>query len=123
MEIGYEELRKKTLLKGTKTDKEAFFYLSMVQSFTSPTKMSIYAAQFFCIDRYSLLHVLSAIMANFLVVYQFRPLFDMDTATSAGNHAFTEIRNIVGGFLTVFEGLPKNHLIPCNDVQRNAESP
>lgn len=109
MNLGYDELRKKTLLKGTKGEKEAYFYLSMFQSYTSVTRMAVYAGQYFCLDRYSILHAVSAIMSNFLVVYQFGPLFDMDTVE------FKDLREIVGGFLEKFENLKPNHTVAIND--------
>ncbi|CAL8112928.1 unnamed protein product [Orchesella dallaii] len=102
----YEDLRKKSLLRGTYNERESFFYLSMFQSFTSTTKMAIYGGHFFCVDRYTILHVLSAIMSNFLVVYQFRPLFDLDTVDNEN------WRTITGDFLVEFEGLPPNHTHP-----------
>ncbi|ODN05816.1 hypothetical protein Ocin01_00857 [Orchesella cincta] len=105
----YDDLRKKSLLKGYYNEKETYYFLSMFQSFTSTTKMAIYGGQFFCIDRYTILHVLSAVVSNFLVVYQFRPSFDINTEKNK------EWRKTIGTFLTKFEGLPDNHIIPRMD--------
>lgn len=115
---GYEDLRKNALLKGQMTDKEALFYMSIFQSFTSTTSMSIYGAWYFCIGRYSILHVLSAIMSNFLVIYQFNPLFDMDTSNDEAE-SDQRLRSVFGTFLVNFEGLPENHTVPVSDSVRN----
>ncbi len=117
MKLGYDVLRKNSLLDENVLDKEAFFYLSMFQSYTSTTKMSVYGAQFFCIDRYTILHVLSAIMSNFLVVYQFAPLFDLDT------EGFPSLRMTMAEFLHAFEGLTKSDTTdPVSDTDRNPAS-
>lgn len=117
MKLGYDVLRKNSLLKENVLDKEAFFYLSMFQSYTSTTKMAVSGAQFFCIDRYTILHVLSAIMSNFLVVYQFAPLFDLDTV------GHENLRITMATFLHAFEGLtPSDTISPVSDADRNRAS-
>lgn len=117
MKLGYDDLRKNSLLKENVTSEEAFFYLSMFQSYTSTTKMAVYGAQFFCVDRYTILHVLSAIMSNFLVVYQFAPLFDLDTV------GFDYLRTTMAAFLHDFEGLtPSDTTDPVSDADRNRAS-